>query len=317
MKKLLLILTLLAAPLSAAAQRPCATCTCGANCKCEDQKCRECTCTGNCRCETRTVRNGKITVRPSGYRNRTTIDFGGGRVVISDYDNDSSVQIGFGRHSWIDSPWSKRDRVTWFPYVSLGYNGLVSGLDKMELAAGDRWMNVSARSRNFRLMLVQGSTQLGRWGSLRTGLELEVENFRWDTNMALMRDAQGIVMRDPAYDGVRFRKSKLVNSWFNVPLTLHITPGRRFDVYGGVVGGLRLSSYQKLRAPEFGKRHIKRQNLNLRNAHFGYTAGFYYGRWGLYASYYPHSIFRSGGANARAVSVGLSMKTGCPHRWWK
>lgn len=282
-----------------------------------------CSC-GECKCEPavpteRTIRVVRTNNHPT--HETTIIDFGGWQIVEQDYRRPynhygryHTTRIRFNGRSFVDAPWSKRDRTTFLPYIAVGYNGLVGGMGQMNLADGDRWLNVSSRSRNFRLMLIQGSCRLGRWGALRTGLELEVENFRWDENIALRRDDHGVVVPDMQFTerGIRLHKTKLVSSWFNVPLTLHITPGHRFDIYGGIVGGLRLKSYQKLKASDFGKKHIKHENLNLRNFHFGYTAGFYYGRWGLYASYYPHSIFRSGGgANARAVAVGVTIKTGC------
>jgi hypothetical protein len=109
-----------------------------------------------------------------------------------------------------------------------------------------------------------------------------------------------------------------VSSYFNVPLVLRLTVGRTTELYGGVVGGWRWNSYQKIRSKETGKERL-RDELNLRNFHYGYTAGIIFDHVGIYATYYPHSIFKDPtglwsdhnnrrNPEVRQVSVGISVR---------
>ncbi|MDL2230738.1 hypothetical protein LJB87_02995 [Alistipes sp. OttesenSCG-928-L06] len=192
--------------------------------------------------------------------------------------------------------------------IGLGYNGLVSGLNDLHLPEEADWMELEAKSVNFHLQLVGYQYNFCRHLGIRTGLDLEVCNFRFSQNVlpALSDDRQTVVGVDPGY---HLRKSKLVNCYFNVPLLVSVGIGRRnqLELYGGMVGGWRWNSYVKEKSSAHGKdRH--RGELNLRNFHYGYTAGITFHDIGIYASYFPHSIFKADkGPDVRQVNIGLTL----------
>ncbi len=212
------------------------------------------------------------------------------------------------------------DGLSFFSTLSLGYNGLVEDLDRLELPADADYLDLKTRSINFKLMLVDYNLNFARWIGLRTGLELEVANFMFEKNITLQQNELGYVEPNYYYEdhGIHLRKSKLVSSYLNVPLVLRLNVGRTTEIYGGVVGGWRWNSYQKIRSKQFGKERL-RKDLGLRNFHYGYTAGIIFDHVGVYATYYPHSIFKTStehqvgdirfrNPEARQVSVGISVR---------
>lgn len=239
-------------------------------------------------------------------------------VIIRDDPNPS-----YGNHTVIRNNRRKNyryDGLSFFSTVSLGYNGLVEELESLERPDDADFLTLKPRSINFKLMLVDYNLNFSRWIGLRTGLELEVANFLFEKNITLQQDEQGVVVPNYHYEenGITLKKSKLVSSYFNVPLVLRLNLSRTTELYGGVVGGWRWNSYQKVRSKEFGKERL-RNELGLRNFHYGYTAGIVFDHFGFYATYYPHSIFkapthRTSGSNsahspeARQVSVGISVR---------
>ena len=208
----------------------------------------------------------------------------------------------------------RKDELKFFNTINLGYNGLVQDLGSLKLPEEASWMELQPKSINFNLMLMSYEYNFNRHFGFRTGLELEVNNYRFEQDVTLKLGENGHVAPDWRFAeaGLSLKKTKLVNSFLNVPLVLRVGIGRRnqLEVYGGMVGGWRWNSYTKLKAKNEllnGKDRI-RQNYNLRNFHYGYTAGITFHNIGFYATYYPHSIFKSDDIDVRQVNVGLTFK---------
>lgn len=202
--------------------------------------------------------------------------------------------------------------------IGIGYNGLVQDPGHLKLPEGAEWMELEAKSININLRLLEYAWYPTRNFGFHTGLDLDVANFRFSRNVIPEAQLLGTGRRQgDTYVGPHYidreeglKKSKLVNSYFNIPLVAAVNLGRRDQVglYGGVVGGWRWNSYVKEKSSAHGKERT-RPDLNLRNFHYGYTAGILFARHvGLYATYYPHSIFRSGqGPDVRQVNFGISL----------
>ena len=208
------------------------------------------------------------------------------------------------------SRYSNRDRLTFFSTVELGYNGLVQDLGDLKLPGDADFMSLKAKSINFNLMIMNYDWNITRWLGLRTGIGLEVNNFRFDKNITLKLDDRGYVAPDYYYDmnHINLQKTKLVNCYLNVPLVLRLNISRTTEIYGGMVGGWRWNSYTKVKSSQEGK-HRYRNDLNLRNFHYGYTAGIVFDKVGFYATYYPHSIFKADkGPEVRQVNIGVSLR---------
>ncbi|MDR0953772.1 MAG: outer membrane beta-barrel protein [Rikenellaceae bacterium] len=197
-------------------------------------------------------------------------------------------------------------------HISLGYNGLIENLGEMDLPDEVEWMKLKAKSIQFKLMLAEVKLNLARHLDLRMGFELEVDNYRFQNKVTLMTNEFGKVAPDYSYADARLEKTKLVNCFLNVPLVARVGIGNRNQIvlYGGVVGGWRWNSYTKVKGQGErlnGKRRFRdNQDYNLRNFHYGYTAGIWFDQIGVYAAYYPHSIFRAGDVDVRQVNVGIS-----------
>lgn len=202
----------------------------------------------------------------------------------------------------------KRDELNFFSGIGLGYNGLVENLSNLELPQEAGWMDLENKSINFNLSVVDYQYNIWRHFGIRTGLELEVNNYRFTQNITPGLDQTGFVTGIPVK--YHLQKTKLVNCYLNVPLLVSIGIGNRnqVELYGGIVGGWRWNSYTKLKSKEHGKDR-NRDELNLRNFHYGYTAGITFHNVGFYATYYPHSIFKKDkGPEVRPVSVGVILK---------
>jgi hypothetical protein len=235
-------------------------------------------------------------------------------VIIVDEIPEMKVTEKENNH-WSDSReqsglWKRNDHsVNYGTQVGLGYNGLVQNLSKLKLSQRDEWMELDAKSINFNLRIIEYTYHLSGHFRFRTGVDLEVANFRFRRNMIPALSGSGKeVIESPVVD-YPLKKSKLVNSYFNVPLTIQWGIGNRNQcvLYGGVVGGWRWNSYVKEKSAEHGKiRH--RDDLNLRNFHYGYTVGAQFHKVGFYATYYPQSIFKANlGPDVRQVSIGIQL----------
>ena len=204
--------------------------------------------------------------------------------------------------------------------IGLGYSGLVSSLGKLALPSEAEYMSQKAGSINVNINLFNTGIVSTRHFALVTGIGMELNNFKFDKNMTLTRNAMGYIVPDESYAqrGVRLKKSKLSTNYFVVPLLAEFRfpvarRGRPFYFYGGVTGGWCFNAHTKIKYFENGhrKKDKSHNHLNIRNFKYGYTAGIGYNRLGLYASYYPESLFRAGkGPEVRQVNIGLSLNFG-------
>lgn len=245
----------------------------------------------------------------------------GGRDIMT----RTNVNVaGFSRHR-SDRGWS----YSLMNRFGLGYSGLVQDFENFHLPKdgdwrdwedveplpeGYEWMEQKHKSINVKLLLASANYNFTRHLGVELGLELEGNNYRFEREVTLTLDEHGHIAPDWRFAeaGLHLEKSKLYTSFLNIPLTLHWGIGRRnqFELFGGVVGGWRMASWTKLKADNrmlSGKEH-HRGRYNLRNFHYGYTAGFSIHNVGLYATYYPHSIFRTGDVDIRSINVGLQIR---------
>lgn len=259
-----------------------------------------------------------LAVIPAGAQQTDTVYQKREIVII---DDEPVVTLGESQKVIVRNTRHRRNAprnyldVNFFSQIGLGYNGLVEDLGSLKLPEGAEWMDLKAKSINFNLMIVNGQFNITKHIGFRMGLELEVNNFRFENDVTLKLDQNGHIAPDRRFmeAGMHLEKTKLVNSYFNVPLVLRIGIGNRnqFEVFGGVVGGWRWNSYTKLKADNEmldGKKR-NRENYNLRNFHYGYTAGIAFCNYfGVYATYYPHSIFKSGDIDVRQANIGVLIR---------
>lgn len=204
--------------------------------------------------------------------------------------------------------------------VGIYYNGLVQNLGSLSLPDGAGYLRQTPRSIGVNVNFADLTLVSNRHFGLITGLGLEMNNFRFDENVALTRDETGYIIPDYSYDaeGIDLRKSKLTTVYLNIPLLVEFQFGRSKAgrkcpgfVNFGVIGGVRLQGHTKVKYRDAdGDMHTKKQHgrLNLRNFHYGVEFNVGYKYVALSARYYPHSIFASDeGPNVQQVNIGLSL----------
>ncbi len=190
--------------------------------------------------------------------------------------------------------------------VGLGYSGLVEDLGNLSLPPYASYLQQEGGSINFNLDLMF-RYRFNSWLSFMPGIGLEINNFKWEENMYLAKDDSGMV--GPVYVDQDMKKSKMVTGYLNAPMLLKINFSQYNKkapyIFGGVIGGWRVYGYDKIKVGDDKDR--MHGNLNLRNFHWGYTAGIGFRDLSIYARYYPQSIFRSGeGPQVEQVNIGIS-----------
>lgn len=200
--------------------------------------------------------------------------------------------------------------------VGVGYNALVKDLGSLKMPEEADQMTLKAKSINFNLTLFTYNLRITDHFGLRSGFELEVNNFRFDRNISLAHDENGNTVIDDSFDDrdIYLSKSKLVTSYLNIPVVLRVTVGsgkNRFYAQGGVVAGWRWATYLKVKSGSAALKgkHRYHDDYNIRNIHWGYTAGLGFRNYGIYATYYPRPFFRSGKgpADMRHVNIGVNL----------
>lgn len=196
---------------------------------------------------------------------------------------------------------------------NLTYSGLVQNLRNMQLPNDAAGMQLTTKSIGIDINFIDFVIYSYRRFGIVSGMGIESNNFRFQNNISLAKDANGNTIIDNSFTerGINLTKSKLTTTYLNVPLLFQLrfgTKGKYYDggfISAGAIVGLRLQSYTKTVSHELGKqKHF--DDFNLRNFHLGFQATVGYRGFSLTAKYYPQSIFRPGaGPQMQHVSVGI------------
>lgn len=194
---------------------------------------------------------------------------------------------------------------------TIHYSGLVGGLGNLNAPEDASWLTQGVKSIGVDLNLIDVTIFSRGCFGIISGLGLEINNFRFDKNVAFGNDELGRVAPDWSYRdaGIALSKSKLTTTYLQVPLLFEFQFGKRYNgwVNFGVVGGFLLQAHTKVKSEERGIEK-KYRDLNMNNFHYGFEVAFGYSAFGLRAKYYPQSIFRPGeGPNVQQVNIGLTI----------
>ncbi len=195
--------------------------------------------------------------------------------------------------------------------MNVGYNNLMTSSQSFNYPDEYMFMEMNAgKSVGVAINPWQQSIKLQRRGNvgLVTGLGVEWNNYRFDSQYLLNRDEEGntsyIVLTDPV------KKSKLTTVYMNAPLLLElqVPVGRdRSPIYlsAGVIGGLRLGSHTKVVYAGDSKAK-NRDHYNLSQWRYGATARMGYKTINIFADYYFSPLFeKSKDPDLYQVSAGL------------
>lgn len=213
--------------------------------------------------------------------------------------------------------------------VGIYYNGLIQNMGHLSLPDHAEYLEQSPGSIGVSINFVDFVIISDRSFGLITGLGLESNNFKFDRNLTLMRDAAGYIVPDFSYEaaGIKLKKSKLTTTYLNIPLLVEFQFGgrntnwrRRGFINFGVVAGILVNGHTKVKYTNLGDmsgtgtdnrtgRFVdkRKDGLNLRNFHYGAELNVGYRSIALSAKYYPQSIFKSDkGPNVQQVNIGLA-----------
>jgi hypothetical protein len=196
--------------------------------------------------------------------------------------------------------------------LNVGYNNLLTSAGSFEYPDEYMFMVMNAgKSVGVAANPWQQSIKLQRRGNigLVTGLGVEWNNYRFDTQYVLTRDentGETTYYTDPEL----LKRNKLTTIYLNAPLLLEFqipTGKERYPFYisAGAIGGVRLGSHTKLVYADDGKQKNK-DHFNLTQWRYGITARIGYRAINLFADYYFSPLFEKGkGPDLYQVSAGI------------
>jgi hypothetical protein len=190
------------------------------------------------------------------------------------------------------------------------------------VANNDQYMDINTgRSWNVNLNLLQHSFGFGTdMFGLVTGLGFEFNDYHFDGNNNIQKDASGNTVKSVVYnklgDTINLEKSKISTGYLTLPLMLEFQlPGsvknsKRLHIAVGVIGGLKMGSHSKVQYYVNGKLQTDKVNsdFNIRSLRYAYTARLGYGNLSVFANYYATTFFETGkGPELYPFAIGLSL----------
>jgi hypothetical protein len=179
------------------------------------------------------------------------------------------------------------------------------------LPAGIEYMSLnSGKAMNFNLNFSQLSIGITRHIGFVTGLGLNWNNYRFDGNNNIQKDAGGnIIMLDP---GETLKKSKLATLYLDLPFLLEIqvpTDHHRINIAAGPIGAVKLCSHSKM-VFEDDQKVNSDGDFSLNMLRYGATARIGYQNLEIYGTYYMTPLFKQGkgpgGVDLFPFEIGLS-----------
>lgn len=151
---------------------------------------------------------------------------------------------------------------------------------------------------------------------LVTGLGLEWNNYRFDNDITLVKDANRKIQPldlNSAYPDWNVKKTKLTSLYLTVPLMLEFQipvkyKKRRVHLSAGVVGGLRIGSHTKVK--HNGKKDKDHDDFNLKTLRYSAQARIGYRSLNFFATYGLTELFdKNDGPKLTPYTVGITLIT--------
>ncbi|MDR0969770.1 MAG: DUF2807 domain-containing protein [Lentimicrobiaceae bacterium] len=191
------------------------------------------------------------------YSDSTQVNVGGLKIKVVEKADSTKVSVGrlevvVGDNNYVDisrKPKSEKRKFNGhWSGIDLGINGWLTPDFDMNFKDGLEYMDLRMeKSINVNLNLIEQNFTLNKKGNfgVYTGLGFSWNNYRF-SNDVLLKDELGSTV-GYIMEGVSVRKSKLVNTYFTVPLLFEIQ-NKRDNLFfaAGVIGGLRILSHTKV-----------------------------------------------------------------------
>lgn len=235
----------------------------------------------------------KVRVGNRGFNILESLE--GHKIAFEKYlrNNDSNE---FDNQDQNDKPSSRRQhfRGHWSG-IEFGFNNYLTSDNSMVMPGNIDYMTLqSSKSNNFNINFSQLSIGITRHIGIVTGLGINWNNYRFDGNNNIAKDANGMIdILNPA--GV-LEKSKLATIYLTLPAMLEVqVPANyhRINIAGGFIGALKLGSHTKMVFKDGGD--VKSyEDFNLNLLRYGLTARIGYQNFQIYGTYYKTPLFRTG-----------------------
>jgi hypothetical protein len=177
----------------------------------------------------------------------------------------------------------------------IGFNNYVTDNYNFALPAGIEYMSLnSGKAMNFNLNFSQLSIGLGRHIGFVTGLGLNWNNYRFDGNNNIQKDAGGNIIE--LHPAETLKKSKLATLYLDLPFLFEVqipTDHHRINIAAGPIGAVKISSHSKM-VLENGDKVKSDGDFSLNMLRYGATARIGYGNFEIYGTYYITPLFKQG-----------------------
>lgn len=265
--------------------------------------------------DTSRVKIGEIvTIEDTGEE--TVIRIGKKAVKILEDDNDT----GITREEEEDyegvryTGQTRRDFDGHLGGLELGFNGYSTGRWMQNETPLENYLDLNtAKSTNFNIVSPPVSLGFTRHFGLVTALGVNFNNYRFDGNVTLVVNDDGIIAPVSPADPIRFEKSKLATVYGFVPVMLElqipVNHSGTINLGAGVIGAVKLGSHTKVVYYDDGKQKDKNHDdFNLNVLRYGVTARAGYEMIQVYGTFYLSPMFEDNrGPELYPFEIGLAL----------
>jgi len=198
--------------------------------------------------------------------------------------------------------------------LEIGVNNFLNSDYEMDLPANAGFMDLRVpNSWAVNLNFAEKSFGLiGNYFGLVTGLGFEYNRYMLANDVDI-DEVDGFMTGVPV--NIDFNKNRLSVCYLDIPLMAEIQipvtgENNRIHLSAGVVGGMRIGSRQVQKYTIDGEKQKNKtkDNFNLRNFRYGFTARVGYSDFAFFANYYPQTLFADGmGPDIFPVTVGIHL----------
>lgn len=248
------------------------------------------------------------------------------RKTVKIVEDNGETQIFVKKHNndrdweWF---WDDNDRFkgSWSGF-SFGLSNLVDKDFSVSRSGDDQFMDLNTgKSWNMNFNFAQYSFKIaGDKLGLVTGLGLEWNYYRFDNDVTIQKDDEGIIspvdlsITEPDWS---IEKSKLSTTYATLPLLLEFHSSshqnRGIVISVGAIGGLKLGSNTKIVYKENGDKNKDKtkDDYSLSPFRYGFHARLGVGDWLIYGTYYVTPLFEkdklSTGTDLYPISIGIAL----------
>ncbi|NLE35587.1 MAG: PorT family protein [Bacteroidales bacterium] len=265
--------------------------------------------------DTSRVRIGEIvTIEDTG--DETVIRIGKKAIKILDDDNDTSItweeeeDYEGVRHTGQ----TRRSFDGHLGGLEFGFNGYSTGRWMQNETPLENYLDLNtAKSTNFNIVSPPVSLGFTRHFGLVTALGVNFNSYRFDGNVTLGVDDDGMIAPVYPAEPIRFEKSKLATVYGFIPVLLElqipVNHGGTINLGAGVIGAVKLGSHTKVVYYDDGKQKDKNHDdFNLNVLRYGVTARAGYEMVHVYGTFYLSPMFEDNrGPELYPFEVGLAL----------